>query len=187
MASADSAGVPAASEQDRSAYLGATLPADAVATTPVAGVLAERPARRRSTTWAPPVPTRLAGSARNESIVGRAGANRLSGGAGGDVIRGGKGADAIRGGPGADVIRGGPGRDMLMGGGGNDVVRSWGDGVADHVDCGSGNADRAIVDSADSTERCEVVVVRDPSSDPRQRVARTVSRVRSWDDGHARS
>ena len=114
----------------------------------------------------------FAGSARGETIVGNAGADDLSGGAGRDVIRGGAGRDVIRGGRGddhlsggaqGDVIDGGAGHDVIRAGAGNDVVKTWRDGLADRVDCGSGNRDRAVIDSADTAERCEVVVVRDPS------------------------
>ncbi len=130
------------------------------------------------------------GSDRDEIIVGRAGADVLAGGAGRDIIRGGKGADRLRGGRGADtiagdagpdsisggsgndaitggaerdVIHGGDGHDTIDAGAGDDIVRTWQDGVADHVDCGRGSGDRAVVDSTDTALRCEVVVVRDPS------------------------
>ncbi|MFV2064735.1 MAG: M56 family metallopeptidase [Chloroflexota bacterium] len=121
------------------------------------------------------------GSDGRDKIVGRAGADELSGGGRGDLIRGGKGADTIRGDAGPDRLIGGPGNDIIFGGGrgdlirggggndtiragaGNDIVKTWRDGVADTVDCGPGDKDRAIADSTDSLVNCEFIVVRDPS------------------------
>jgi Ca2+-binding RTX toxin-like protein len=132
----------------------------------------------------------LTGSDGDDTLLGRAGADELVGRAGRDLIRGGKGADTIRGGRGADAISGDAGRDTIIGGpgndiirggdqgdiidsgrgkdtvfagAGNDIVRSWRDGLADHIDCGPGDRDRAIVDRSDSTRRCEVVIVRGAS------------------------
>jgi bla regulator protein BlaR1 len=111
------------------------------------------------------------GTGDDETIEGRAGADRLSGGGGADLIRGGAGADVIRGGSGsdelhggagADVIRSGAGHDVIEAGAGSDTVYSWSDGQPDRVDCGDGT-DRAVVDSTDSTLRCEEVIVRDPA------------------------
>lgn len=105
----------------------------------------------------------LRGTDAADIMSGRKGADVIRGGKGGDIIAGGAGRDVIDGGPGNDVIDGGPGKDTLKGGAGNDVIRAWADGVADRIDCGAGDRDRAVVDSSDTTRRCEAVVLRDPS------------------------
>lgn len=97
-----------------------------------------------------------------DTLAGGPGRDAIAGGAGNDALSGGAGADEIRGGAGADVIGGGAGRDEIHGGAGDDLVRAWADGTPDRIDCGVG-VDRAIVDRTDSTRRCEVVIVRDPS------------------------
>ncbi len=97
-----------------------------------------------------------------DKLAGGAGPDVLGGGPGRDTISGGAGDDTIHGGAGADVIEGGPGSDTIDGGAGDDVVRTWADGVPDTIDCGSGD-DRAVIGRNDSVERCETVVVRDPS------------------------
>lgn len=105
----------------------------------------------------------IAGTAAGDSITGTAADDTIVGGAGADELKGGSGRDVIRGGPGGDTIWGGAGRDVIHAGAGNDVVRTWRDGVADQVDCGSGQRDRAVIDDTDSARRCEVVVIRDPA------------------------
>jgi beta-lactamase regulating signal transducer with metallopeptidase domain len=129
----------------------------------------------------------LHGTAASDSLAGRGGADRLAGGAGRDVVRGGSGADTIaaglgddlvfggrgddvidagpgddvvRGGAGDDVITAGAGADIVHGGSGDDLIRTFGDGASDSVDCGLGH-DRAVVDAGDTTQGCEVVLVRD--------------------------
>jgi hypothetical protein len=109
-----------------------------------------------------PGPDVIHGGAGDDTIRGGRGADVLGGGAGHDVIGGGAGDDTIRGGAGDDDIQGGAGRDMVEAGAGNDTVRTWADGTPDQVDCGSGD-DRAVIDSTDTAERCEVVLVRDAS------------------------
>jgi beta-lactamase regulating signal transducer with metallopeptidase domain len=97
----------------------------------------------------------------DQRLVGGPGPDVLRGGRGDDTLQGRGGDDTLRGGPGADRIVGGPGTDTVEAGHGNDVVRTWRDGTPDRVDCGPGRADRAVVDAADSTVGCEVVIVRE--------------------------
>jgi hypothetical protein len=89
-------------------------------------------------------------------LSGDAGANRILGTAGSDRLRGFGGDDRLSGGPGADCISGGAGRDRLYGGAGDDLLEAR-DGVAETVDCGTGDADQAIVDARDLTRSCEQV------------------------------
>lgn len=88
--------------------------------------------------------TRLSGEGR---------ANRLIGTIGGDRIDGGAGADRIHGRGGDDCLSGGAGRDRVYGGSGDDSIQVR-HGIADLVDCGSGE-DVAAVDPKDSTRGCE--------------------------------
>jgi beta-lactamase regulating signal transducer with metallopeptidase domain len=137
----------------------------------VSATLSEDAASAMNTYLGTAGPDSYQGSRANETISGFGGADTLAGGPGRDAIAGGDGndalsggagADEIRGGAGADEIRGGAGRDEIHGGAGNDLVRAWADGTPDRIDCGVG-VDRAVVDPTDSTRRCEIVVVRDPS------------------------
>ncbi|MGL4320358.1 MAG: calcium-binding protein [Paracoccaceae bacterium] len=59
--------------------------------------------------------------ARNDVIVGGAGADALNAGGGNDTINGGLGADILHGSTGADRLIGGGGNDQLLGGVGSDV------------------------------------------------------------------
>ncbi len=88
-------------------------------------------------------------------LGGERGANKLVGTVGGDRIAGGAGADRIYGRDGADCLDGGAGRDRVFGGGGDDSIQAR-DGVADLVDCGSGE-DVAVVDPKDVTRGCETL------------------------------
>ena len=74
----------------------------------------------------------LAGSARNDRLIGDGRQNFLQGGEGDDSISGGGGPDVIFGKEGSDRLDGGAGDDKLFGGLGNDVM-SGGAGVADSV------------------------------------------------------
>lgn len=66
-----------------------------------------------------------------------------------DLIIGGKGQEQIVGGRGSDDLRGGKGNDLLMA---RDKERDK------RIDCGSGSADRAVIDSRDpAPARCERV------------------------------
>ena len=111
------------------------------------------------------------GTSEADTLRGTAGPDWLSGGRGDDVIRGragddrldgGAADDTIVGGPGDDTILGGDGRDTIRAGAGDDVIRTWADGTPDTIDCGPGR-DRAVIDTMDSTTRCENVVLRDPA------------------------
>lgn len=137
----------------------------------VSATLAEDTATALDTYRGTAGPDNYRGTGASETISGLGGADTLAGGPGHDAIAGGAGNDAlsggagddeIRGGAGADVIGGGAGRDEIHGGAGDDVVRAWTDGTPDRIDCGVG-VDRAVVDPTDSTRRCEIVIVRDPS------------------------
>ena len=111
---------------------------------------------------------------RGRHIVGTPGNDYLPGGGfddviygmgGNDTLLGGAGDDRIYGGDGNDIITGGPGADQLYGGPGSDTIYAA-DGERDRVDCGPGK-DRAVVDSADKTVGCEVVVIAPaPESGP---------------------
>ena len=74
----------------------------------------------------------LAGSARNDRLVGDSAPNFLQGGDGDDSISGGGGPDVIFGKEGSDRLDGGAGDDKLFGGAGNDIMNA-GPGVADSV------------------------------------------------------
>lgn len=78
----------------------------------------------------------LFGRAENDSIRGGRAADRLIGQDGDDAIRGGKGNDIIIGGAGNDTLHGGPGRDtfvfFLDGTDGFDTIRDF-DPAKDHV------------------------------------------------------
>ena len=100
----------------------------------------------------------------DERSIGSSRADSLSGGRGRDRIDGRAGADALSGGRGDDLIRGGPGRDTIDAGSGDDVVITWQDGQRDAVDCGSGDADRAVADPTDVLADCEVIERREPAS-----------------------
>ena len=74
----------------------------------------------------------LAGSARNDSLVGDGKQNFIQGGEGDDSLAGGGGPDVMFGKEGSDRLDGGAGDDKLFGGSGNDVLNG-GAGVADSV------------------------------------------------------
>jgi hypothetical protein len=98
-----------------------------------------------------------------QRFIGTSGSDTHAGGRGRDLIDGRSGADELLGGRGSDVIRGGPGSDMIDAGRGDDLVVSWQDGVADAVDCGAGDADRAVADPTDVVVACEVIDRRAPA------------------------
>jgi hypothetical protein len=79
-----------------------------------------------------------------EDIVGTVGTDVITGGTGGNIIDGFDGNDVLSGGAGADLLRGGDD---------NDVITSR-DGLAELVDCGSGD-DTVIADDSDVTDGCE--------------------------------
>jgi Ca2+-binding RTX toxin-like protein len=92
----------------------------------------------------------LAGTGRNDTLVGDAGPN---------VIQGFAGDDAISGGPGYDILYGGQGNDSI------DAV----DGGSDRVACGGEGTDTASVDSVDSVAGCvglNVVPTAGPDQTP---------------------
>nr|MBA2522243.1 hypothetical protein [Solirubrobacterales bacterium] len=95
-------------------------------------------------------PDRLRGSDASERLLGRPGADRIDGRSGRDCVIGGRGRDRLEGGPGHDRIRGQGGGDRI----------SARDGLRDHVDCGVGRSDLAIVDRKDRVRRCETVRVK---------------------------
>ena len=101
----------------------------------------------------------LSGLAGKDLIQGGPGNDILSGGSHADRLYGGDGRDRLNGGSGDDLLVGGPGADILMGGSGNDVIEAAGDGSRDTVNCGEGNADRAVVDPGDTVVWCETVKV----------------------------
>ena len=111
---------------------------------------------------------RVTGGRGNDSITGNDAANTFSGGDGDDTINGGGGADVIEGGRGNDTLHGNAGNDNIFGGIGNDNL--FGDedndflhardGLADVVDGGAGNEDRAERDEAlDTVSNVEIIVV----------------------------
>jgi hypothetical protein len=107
--------------------------------------------------------TRAQTRTRGQRLIGTSGPDTDAGGRGRDLIDGRAGADELLGGRGSDVIRGGPGSDTIDAGRGDDVVVTWQDGVADEVDCGAGDADRAIADPSDVVVECEVIDRRAPT------------------------
>jgi hypothetical protein len=73
-------------------------------------------------------------------------------------VTAGRGADRFWGGLGADYIRAGYGADRLNGGPGTDtVIAVRNDGVADSIDCGSGDSDRVRMRPEDNAVNCETV------------------------------
>lgn len=97
----------------------------------------------------------LRGTPGPDTIHALAGDDKVSGRRGDDKLFGDAGDDLLLGGRGDDTLTGGPGRDTFKGGRGNDTIHAD-DGVAEHVDCGSGH-DRATVDKADTVVHCEDV------------------------------
>jgi|tagenome__1003787_1003787.scaffolds.fasta_scaffold20945187_1 Ca2+-binding RTX toxin-like protein len=81
---------------------------------------------------------------------------------GDDTVRGGPAADVVNAGPGNDTVNPGGGSDLVRGGDGDDMI-SVRDGVADSVDCGSGN-DTVIADRSDSLTGCENVSLPPPET-----------------------
>ncbi|MFM7312575.1 MAG: calcium-binding protein [Cyanobium sp.] len=80
----------------------------------------------------------LAGSAGNDLIDGRYGADLISGGDGNDYLFGGSGADSISGGSGNDTVIGSYGTDLLTGGDGDDVFVLENGALDDVIDFGNG-------------------------------------------------
>ena len=101
-----------------------------------------------------------AGSSGPDGLRGGAGSDCLRGGAGADSIAGGRGNDRLIGGAGSDQLLAGPGHDTVRAGPGNDLVSAQ-DGVAERIDCGSGN-DLASVDASDVLTGCEKVQLTAP-------------------------
>lgn len=102
---------------------------------------------------------RLFGDEREDLIEGRGGRDLLVGGGGRDTVAGGGGADRIEGGGSLDTLAGGGGRDTLEGGRGADLLA--GDSEADMLIGGPGRdtleggagADRFVFDSRSGRER----------------------------------
>ncbi len=69
------------------------------------------------------VPTKPTTEARDDSMAGGAGDDKLFGMSGNDTLKGGSGDDQLWGNSGNDDIRGGKGDDALHGGSGNDIMR----------------------------------------------------------------
>jgi Ca2+-binding RTX toxin-like protein len=111
----------------------------------------------------------------DDVIYGSTNADELKGGDGNDHLYGFDDADNLQGGEGNDLLVGGPGDDAIEGGGGQDNIfgdeahptADWGNDtivsaldftpdftsfVADHVDCGGGVFDQAVVDAEDVVE-----------------------------------
>jgi Ca2+-binding RTX toxin-like protein len=99
----------------------------------------------------------LRGGLGNDSLQGDAGNDSLYGDDGDDSLLGGDGDDRLYGSIGSDVLEGGAGVDTFAAGGGNDFLYN-NDGVAETVNCGSGNADDAEVDTGatDTFVGCEL-------------------------------
>jgi hypothetical protein len=113
----------------------------------------------------------IVGTASADYIEARGGNDKIYARAGNDEIRAGKGADRAHGGAGNDDVVGGDGSDWLFagcpggtcsagsnvifGGSGNDVVGA-GNGKYDNVNCSTGSADVAYVDSIDDWTSCEI-------------------------------
>lgn len=64
----------------------------------------------------------VSGGAGNDSLDGFMGADSIYGGQGHDLIEGGKGHDRLAGNDGSDTIAGGTDKDILLGGNGNDLL-----------------------------------------------------------------
>lgn len=103
----------------------------------------------------------LVASADAVTIVGSRQGDALKGTSGADRLYGKSGADRLFGLGGRDLLVGGSGRDHLDGGTGDDRILAR-DSAADTVVCGRGR-DRAVVDTADITRRCEEVVAPQPA------------------------
>jgi len=107
------------------------------------------------------------GGPRADLLVGTAHADTLLGRGGRDKLRGRGGPDQLIGGRGSDRLTGGVGADQLLGGGGNDRLRAR-DGTVDHLNCGGGHGDVAVVDAIDevsvSCERVEELPAEQPST-----------------------
>lgn len=107
------------------------------------------------------------GKAGNDTLAGNGGSDLLFGGRGHDTVSGDDGRDFGWGGPGNDTLEGGAhgdvlyaghGVDTLEGGGGNDrAYAGENDGSPDVVDCGAGDADRAVIRAGDRAVDCERV------------------------------
>jgi Ca2+-binding RTX toxin-like protein len=108
----------------------------------------------------------LAGTARDDDLVGTRGRDVTRAGDGddnasagggddlacgavdGDTVNGGAGDDTANGGPGDDTANGGPGNETIAGGAGNDTIRAR-DAKADRINCGTGD-DTAVLDPSDA-------------------------------------
>ncbi|MGH2996487.1 MAG: calcium-binding protein [Gaiellaceae bacterium] len=151
----------------------------------VAAALAAAPAASAKVIVGTPGDDTLGGTDRRDFIHGRAGNDTLAGNGGSDVLFGGRGNDTVSGdggrdfgwgGPGNDTLEGGAhgdvlyagrGVDVLEGGGGNDLAYAGeDDGMPDVVDCGAGDADRAVIRAGDQAVDCERV--RTMPSGPRR-------------------
>jgi Ca2+-binding RTX toxin-like protein len=117
----------------------------------------------------------------NDTIYGSTNADEIHGGEGDDKIFGLDGPDNLYGGEGDDMVVGGPGDDAISGEGGVDnlfgdevsPIPNWGNDTiisaldftpdfsgffSDHVSCGGGPYDAAIVDAGDNVDAdCEVL------------------------------
>jgi hypothetical protein len=160
-----SAGVPAASQASPMTATAANrsgAPTDDVDVSPDAPPASSETYALLSSSAADPAALRepTIGSARRDNLTGGRGRDLLAGHGGLDRLDGRRGADVLLGGRGRDILIGGPGADTIRGGPGDDAVKAWQDGSPDHVDCGAGHGDRAIIDATDTVVDCEVVVVR---------------------------
>ena len=82
----------------------------------------------------------------------------MLGGNGDDNINGDSGDDAIIGESGADILKGSSGNDIIIHG--THGQRENPDGFKDTIDCGSGNNDRAFINTSqdgDTAVNCERV------------------------------
>lgn len=96
------------------------------------------------------------GTSGSDTLVGTVAHDELRGLGGDDTLRGRAGADDLFGGHGHDYIVGGPGRDTIRGGRGSDTISAQ-DGEVDHVYCGLGRGDTAMIDVFDVVHGCEFV------------------------------
>jgi len=103
----------------------------------------------------------VAGSSRNDVLVGTAGDDVICAGAGNDVVRAGGGNDTVYGGPGNDVVRGGGGSDRLYGQGGNDALRGdagsdrlYGQGGNDALRTSDGRRGNDLADGGGGNDAC---------------------------------
>jgi thrombospondin type 3 repeat protein/hemolysin type calcium-binding protein len=100
----------------------------------------------------------VTGGAGDDQIGGGSGDDRLHGDTGDDLLVGNAGDDFLTGQDGNDDLVGGPGKNTYFGRSGRDLIQAD-NGVAEKVDCGSGE-DQALVDASDTPVRCEHVTIR---------------------------